>query len=113
MSIVTVKPGVEFKVIAPGGFAILAAIQQAAEVTTIPLVITSACDGEHSGPNDPHHRGEAYDVRTHDMSTTDKHFILGVVLGLLGQEKFFGFLEDPGTENEHIHFQVRKGTTYP
>jgi hypothetical protein len=113
MSVVTIKAGVEFTTIAPGGFAILGALQQAAEVTGIPIVITSACDGEHSGPGDPHHRGEAYDVRTHDMDSTDKNFILGIVMGQLGRDKFFGFLEDENTANEHLHFQVRKGTIYP
>lgn len=113
MSIVTVKDGVEFKVIAPGGFAILAAIQAAAEVTKLKLEITSACDGEHSGPDDPHHRGEAYDVRTHGMDDLDRYFALQIIRGILGEEKFYVFLEDPGTPNEHIHAQVAKGMTYP
>jgi hypothetical protein len=112
MSTVTVKPGVEFKTIAPGGFCILAAIHEAAVVSGIDLVITSACDGEHSGPNDPHHRGEAYDVRTRDIEEK-KLIILGLVMGSLPFGRFYGLLESPHTPNEHLHFQVKKGTTYP
>ena len=107
---VRVKPGVEFAVIAPGGFVILAAIQETAISLSHDLTITSGTDGEHSGPNDPHHRGEAYDIRTHDL--LDKSAALDKIESILG-DKFFAFLEDPGTDNEHIHAQVKKGTTYP
>src|SRR5258707_3843230 len=74
------------------------------------LTITSACDGEHSGPDDPHHRGEAYDVRTHDLP--DKNGALALIQQSLGTA-FYAFLEDPDSENEHIHCQVAKGTVYP
>lgn len=89
----------------------LAAFDSVARSLQCDLTITSACDGEHSGPNDPHHRGEAYDIRSHDFA--NKESVLQAVMNELGTEKFFGFLEDPGTENEHFHFQVRKGGTYP
>lgn len=109
---VRVKDGVEFKVIAPSGFVILAAIQLAAESLAHDLTITSGTDGEHSGPNDPHHRGEAYDVRTKDLP--DKQAaLLAIEKNLFDEEHFFAFIEDPGTDNEHIHCQVRKGTEYP
>jgi hypothetical protein len=110
---VSVKQGVLFTVIAPGGFEILSAIAQAAKALNCELVITSGCDGEHSGPNDPHHRGEAYDVRSHDFSAEQKAAILAKVMNYLGWDRFFGFLESPATDNEHFHFQVKKGTTYP
>ncbi len=113
MSVVRVKDGVEFTVIAPGGFRILAAIDLCASQFGSDLTITSACDGEHSGPNDPHHRGEAYDVRSHDFPNVTKVGILNGIMGALGWDRFFGFLESPGTENEHFHFQVKKGTVYP
>ncbi len=108
---VGIKPGVEFKVIAPGGFVILAAIAAAAKKLGCNLTITSACDGTHSGPEDPHFRGEAYDVRTHDVP--DKYQLLSTIHENLDPEHFFAFLEDPGGENEHIHAQVKKGTVYP
>jgi hypothetical protein len=107
---VRVKPGVQFTTIAPGGFVLLGALDLTAKQIEHDLTITSACDGLHSGPDDPHHRGEAYDVRTHDLPNPE-HAVetLIVQLGPL----FFAFLEDAGTDNEHIHCQVRKGTVYP
>ena len=110
--VVRVKPGVEFAVIAPGGFELLAAITLAASSLGYDLTITSGTDGVHSGPNDPHHRGEAYDVRSHDLP--DPAVALQQIqLHLIDLERFFAFIEDPGTDNEHIHCQVKKGTTYP
>jgi hypothetical protein len=75
------------------------------------LTITSGTDGIHSGPDDPHHRGEAYDVRTHDLP--DAALALQAIQEFLDSVHFFSFIEDPGTAGEHIHCQVRKGTTYP
>ena len=113
MSIVHVKSGVLFTVIAPGGFRMLSAIDQTCAKMGIDLILTSACDGEHSGPNDPHHHGEAYDVRSHDFTPEQKADILTNVMDFLGWNSFYGFIEAPGTDNEHFHFQVKKGTTYP
>lgn len=110
---VRVKDGVSFAIIAPAGFALLAAIELATWTIDQDLTITSACDGEHSGPDDPHHRGEAYDVRTHDLP--NKYDALKAIQSHLPDytNRFYAFLEDEGTENEHIHCQIKKGTTYP
>lgn len=108
-----VKTAVQFTTIAPGGFRILSAIDQASRRCDLDLTITSACDGAHSGPNDPHHRGEAYDVRSHDLTPEQRDQVLREVMAMLGWERFYGFLESPGTDNEHFHFQVRRGTDYP
>lgn len=123
-----VKDDVLFTTIAPGGFRILSALDQAALTLDLDLTITSACDCAHSGPDDPHHRGEAYDVRTHDHTREDVQRILRMVMDDLARSprdeptrvdaglktmNFYGFLEAPGTDNEHLHFQVRKGTEYP
>jgi|SRR5271154_6801431 len=113
MGVVRVKDGVLFSVIAPGGFRILSAIDRSAQSVIYDLVITSGTDGEHSGPNDPHHRGEAYDIRTNDLGELDKQFILRQTMAYLGTEQFYGFIEAPATDNEHIHIQVKKGTKYP
>src|SRR5712691_6260656 len=112
-NIVTTKPGVEFTKIAPAGFRILEAITVTARLSGMDLCITSACDGAHSGPNDPHHRGEAYDVRSHDMTAEQKTSVLGYLGNQLPPASFYYFLESPDTDNEHFHIQVRKGTTYP
>lgn len=108
---VKVKEGVSFSTIAPGGFRILASIEHAVEVIAHDLTITSACEGEHSGPNDPHHRGEAYDVRTQDLP--DKHLALTAIMNFLGEIRFFGFIENQDGPNEHIHLQVKHGMLYP
>jgi hypothetical protein len=111
MGVVRVKDDVLFTLIAPGGFRILSAIDTEAKFLPYDLVITSACDGLHSGPDDPHHRGEAYDVRSHDLP--DKLSVLTAINNNLGMDRFYGFLESPDTDNEHFHFQVKKGTTFP
>lgn len=96
--------------IAPGGFRLLAAIDATAQEIGHDLTITSGTDGEHSGPEDPHYRGEAYDVRTQDLP--DKQKALEILQAHIGP-LFYAFIEDPGTPNEHIHCQVAKGTTFP
>jgi hypothetical protein len=111
MGVVRVKSGVLFEKIAPGGFEILRAITDAAMTLVQDITITSGTDGAHSGPTDPHHRGEAYDVRTQDAP--DKQKLLVAILETLAPDQFYGFIEDPGTPNEHIHCQVKKGTVYP
>jgi hypothetical protein len=110
MGVIRVKPGVQFSQIAPGGFRILAALVDTAAKCNHDITITSACDGEHSGPDDPHHRGEAYDIRSHDLP--DPQMVLAGIRSFLG-DAFFAFLEDPLALNEHIHVQVRKNSTYP
>lgn len=106
-----VKDGVEFSVISPAGFHILWALRQTALTCGHDLTITSACDGLHSGPDDPHPTGDAYDVRSKNLP--DKQLVLDTVMGLLGTTKFYGFLEDQDTENEHFHIQRRHGILYP
>lgn len=113
MGVLRVKSNVQFTVIGPGGFRILSAADQFVAKQDYDLVLTSACDGEHSGPADPHHFGNAYDVRSHDFSLDQKDAIIAQIMNVLGWDHFYGFLESPGTDNEHFHFQVKKGTIYP
>lgn len=112
MNVVYVKSGVLFTKIAPGGFRILSAIDQVAQQCGVDLVITSACDGTHSGIDDPHHRGEAYDVRSHDLGDL-KEKVIASIMAILGYDRFYGFIEAEGTDNEHYHLQTKRGTTYP
>lgn len=107
------KDGVLFDIIAPGGFEIIYALKRTATALLADLTITSGTDGEHSGPTDPHKRGEAYDVRSHDFSPEQKQRVLTTVMGLLGVDYFYGFLEDSTEDGEHFHFQVKRGTAYP
>src|SRR5689334_2716606 len=64
-AVVRTKPGVQFKVIAPAGFVILAAIQTAVERFKRDITIT--CGTEDHSPLDPHSLGEAYDVSVGGM----------------------------------------------
>jgi hypothetical protein len=110
--VIKVKDGVEFTVIAPAGFVILQALKKASQYLLQDLTITSACDGEHSGPEDPHKKGEAYDIRSHDFDVSSKEYILDVIMRGLDGKAFYGFLEAPGREFEHWHIQRAKGTAY-
>jgi len=111
MPVLLTKPGVLFTVISPAGFQIMAALTRVAHIIGHDIEITSACDGEHSGPEDPHHKGEAYDIRTHDLP--DKHLALATLKSLLDDGKFFAWIEDEDTPNEHLHVQLRHGSAYP
>lgn len=97
----------------PGGVVILSALAYCAEMVNHDLTVTSGSDGDHSGPDDPHYKGDAYDIRIHDLpdqSTKDK--VLKFLTSYLGV-RFYAFIEAPGTDNEHIHCQVAKGVPYP
>jgi hypothetical protein len=116
--VVRIKEGVLFTTISPGGFDLLSAISLTAKEINHDLTITSACDGLHSGIDDPHHLGRAYDIRTHDLPNPEYALqTLQVQLGPL----FYAFIEDPDDithadpdkSNMHIHCQVKKGTIYP
>lgn len=123
----TCKPGVEFTIIAPAGLKLLDAIARAGAILKLPIVITSACDGVHSGPNDPHYLGAAYDLRTHDFTDAQKRMLLSEIMHTLAVNAmdapltvssglatvhFFGFLEAQGTPNEHMHLQQRNQVSY-
>jgi len=111
MGVLIAKEGVQFTVIAPAGFKILAALEFCADLLKHDITITSACDGAHSGENDPHHFGRAYDVRIHDWD--DPQALLKELVDTLGTEKFFAWIEDANTPNAHLHCQLRHGLTYP
>lgn len=110
-----VKLGVEFGTgLAPAGARILDTLKQVAQLVDFDLVITSARDGVHSGPLDPHHTGEAYDVRSNTLTDAQKGRLVTLLRASLYREprKFYAFLEDAGGPNEHVHVQRRAGTVY-
>lgn len=115
---IRVKPGVLFgpegdpPIIAPAGYLILEALKDASVTLGVDLTITSAWDGVHSGPQDPHKLGEAYDIRSQDLDPVSRGRLLDVVMEELGWQRFFGFLEAHGTPNEHFHFQRARNTTF-
>jgi hypothetical protein len=113
IGVLRIKEGADISNPSPGGFRILSALDQVVAAWLKDATLTSGRDGEHSGPTDPHHNGSAYDVRSQDFNQVDKTQFLNDVMKILGFERFYGFLESPETPNEHFHFQVKKGTTYP
>lgn len=121
MNAIWALPSAQFTTIHPAGFRLIAALHAAAQAIGHDLTITSACDGAHSGPEDPHHLGCAYDVRIHDLP--DPQAALEAIMNQLGTPtpdsgglvtaQFFGWIEQAGTPNSHIHLQLRHGQTYP
>jgi hypothetical protein len=109
---IKVKDGVAFAVIGPAGYLILDALKAASKKLGQDLTITSGTDGEHSGPLDPHHSGEAYDVRSHDFPVALRPVVVKAVMDQLGWARFYGYIEVPGTPDEHFHFQRKKDTTF-
>lgn len=94
----------------PAGFHIIWAVRLSAMVLGHDIVITAGSNGKHSGPEDPHYKGNAFDLHTHGL---DKELMLSTIMANLGKEKFYGFIEDETESNEHIHVQLRHGIMYP
>ena len=111
-----VKAGVDFgPSLAPAGARILEVLKQLVPAYAFDITITSARDGVHSGPTDPHHSGEAFDLRTRTLTTEQKAALLADLRQTLYKtplRHFYAFLEAPDQPNEHIHCQRRQGTVY-
>ena len=110
-----VKTGVDFgPSLAPAGARILEILKSLVGSYPFDVTITSARDGVHSGPADPHHTGQAFDLRTNTLSDEQKATLLADLRRLLYRtpRKFYAFLEAPGAPHEHIHCQRRKGIVY-
>lgn len=106
------KPGVDYG--AQAGWA-GARILEVAKVCVVAypfdVTVTSARDGDHSGPLDPHRSGEAFDFRTHDLPPGMPEQLCRDLSQALGV-RFYAFLEALGTPNAHLHVQRAKGTLY-
>ena len=116
---ILIKKGVDFGTnLAPAGARILEALKRIAAEVDFDITITSARDGAHSGPTDPHHSGEAFDLRTKTLAPAQKQLLLTrlrqeLYPKLPGElRRYYVVLEDAGGSNEHIHGQRRLGTTY-
>lgn len=115
MGQILLKPGVDLgTVLAAAGARILEVLKALAPTYDFDITITSGRDGVHSGPDDPHHTGEAFDLRTNTLTTAQKYRLLSDLrLALYKPDRrFYAFLEAAGTPNEHLHVQRRAGTTY-
>lgn len=110
-----IKPGVNFgESLAPAGARMLDVLKLLVPSYPFDVTITSARDGEHSGPRDPHHSGEAFDIRTNTLQPSQKRLLLNDLRTALYKDprRFYAFLEDAGGLNEHLHCQRRAGTIY-
>lgn len=122
------QPGARFDRIDPAGFRILGALDRVVRPQLYDLTVTCGSDSHQA--SDPHTLGRAYDVRSKNLTSDQKLFVLReVMLDLqhpddlgdapiatsigLATKHFYGQLENPGSPNEHLHFQQRKGTSYP
>lgn len=125
MGVLRFKTGVTLRP-DPGGARILGTLDRLARELPYDLTVTSGADSHRA--TDPHTLGRAFDVRTHGLTRDQAVYVLRATLidlqldaqdapletsGGLATRKFFGWLEHPGTANEHLHFQVRKGRTFP
>jgi hypothetical protein len=111
MSTVRFKPGVEFAMVAPGGYKILSALKTIAKTFPKDITITAGTDGKHAKTS-RHYIGAAYDVRSHDQTKDEQQTFLAYLDRELGNKQFYYFLEAPGTTNAHWHIQVRAGVVY-
>lgn len=117
--------GVTFARIAPGGFRILAALDAACQAIGHDLTISAGTNDHTTGR---HPLGEAYDVRTRDLTASQILRLVQVLRTTLGPA-FTVLYERPTPEPEpslaaiafinaaasgpHLHVQVKKGTAYP
>lgn len=127
MGVTRFQPSVLLKA-APGGARLLAAIDTVAKPLPIDLLVTSGADGTHSGPTDPHLRGDAFDVGVLGMNVQRILDVKSALEAFLGP-RFTVLYEcpqtplvpdlakiayvNPGATGPHFHLQVAKGTVFP
>lgn len=126
MTGVLFKPGCDTRVLGKAGVRILGVLDALARQFGHDITVTCANEG-HTLP-DPHVTGDAFDVRTHDLTEDRKQAVLHELLIALADHpvtdaprpvsiglatsRFYAQLENPGLVTEHIHVQRRNGTTY-
>lgn len=79
------------------------------------IFVTSINDSNKHSKTSRHYKDEAIDVRSKNFTKEEKtNFLLRMpeILHMSSKTKFTVLLEGEGTENEHFHIQVKKGTTY-
>lgn len=122
MNVVRAHPSVQFATIAPAGFRILSAIDQAAQHCGVDLELTSGTDS-HQAP-DPHASGEAFDVSVRGLTPPQIVNVCASLVSTLGP-LFTVLYEVPALPTEpmlravayvnqkatgqHLHIQKRKG----
>ncbi len=128
MYVVTWKPGARWDTPTSAGTRILGVLDRAASVCRTNLEVASGTDGAHSGPDDPHKRGLAFDVSVANLSTllivqlkTYLEQVLGPAFTVLfecptrpvePQLTAIAWV-NPDATGRHFHIQPKKGTLWP
>lgn len=112
---VTVKPSVRFKRFTPALMTLLNTLYACdlGKLLDQPddLVITSANDSTHLATS-KHYEDAALDIRSKSFPNLAAKRAFRAHLETQLGPKFRVLLEGVGTENEHLHAQVRKGATF-
>lgn len=113
MGQILLKKGVKFGPLSPGGAQILSKLKEVVAALDFDVTITSANDSKHSKAS-KHYIDEAFDLRTNTLTKDQKYKLLADLKDALYKpdRRFYAILEADGTPNQHIHVQVRAGTTY-
>ena len=125
MNVLRHRPGVRFDHIAPAGFRILSALDQATDACQTDLAITSGTDSHTAGA---HPGGEAYDVSVLGLSADTIEAVYVFLKQTLGP-LFTVLYEVPTSPSDptlrpiayinaaatgpHFHIQKGRGTTFP
>lgn len=114
------KPTVVFKRFTPAAVWYLKVLDAICETggEGVPpqMVITSANDSVHM-VGSRHYMDEAWDLRSHNFPAETRERFRKRLEAMLNSHptepgKFLVIFEDPGTENEHFHSQVRNGQSF-
>lgn len=116
----------------PAGLHLLGSIERVARTWTVgDLTITAGSDSHPIG--DVHTLGQAFDLRTHGLSDSQRKGLLERILADLQQSPadvattlsltdiwyaravllWFGQIENYNQPNEHLHIQLRNGRQFP
>lgn len=107
---VNVKPGANVNNIEPAIADTIPVVEKAFKAVVgdnYKPTITSGNDSDVHDPNSMHYKNMALDWRTNDINSLEAKLVTELIKKSLGDNYFVDF-EDPGTDNQHIHIQVRK-----
>ncbi len=88
---------------------IVDAFQDAVEDNSFRPIITSANDFSGHASNSAHYVGAAVDLRIKDIGSLNTRENLVKVVKMRLDDRFTILHEDIGSENEHLHVQLRRG----
>ena len=120
----------------PAGARLLGSLERVARTWPFDIEITSGSEQfALHGPENPHTRGYAFDLRSHGFTAEQKAAFVGAVLMDLREDDeedapqdvdsgdphaqgsatryWYMQVENIGTPSEHFHCQLRKGVTWP